>query len=461
MSEDVFLKEFNNLNITPEVGIDLETVQDTLSGLGVSGMYTGVYGKENKKIRAYKKDKYKLTFGESVMEDKPTRHETKKPSIADIQYHKKHETEKPSISSHIYGESLDVSDLMDDIRVDERNRQISEDVEREVRAESSVYRRKRLFDKMKKNKHNLESDSEHEDLGDIDELLNEMEADKQIKQDEYINLNPPQSPKNEQLGEEPDIAFTPVLTQQDEFDDYFETFKEPTEHKHDTNDELDIKEEKDEGLRIHDNALGGNGDLMNESDLNYVDLLDDGHHDDPLHDDPLHDEPSGELHEGWFDDILRESGIPRPERRHHSQVSDRGNIHDWEGGAGDGPENIGLNDYIRDMMLESNEEKYGNVLDTSELTEGFEDILKGSDIPQNIRNLQFERRAMARGDTKMAARLRESNKAYRTSTGSMRKKQKEEGKRKKNDRNRYDQVSLVRESNLNHLRSISELLPTL
>jgi hypothetical protein len=295
--------------------------------------------------------------------------------------------------------------------------------------------------------------------------LDLMKADEDIRRDEYFDpIPPPFSAPQEQLGDEPDDVYEDVdvdgmlgwksydelLKEQKPVQKITSTLKgDEMDEKH---LEHDIKDQPTGDFKEQKSMNGGNGDLLSENDVNYLDALPDGLLGWKSYDELLKERIINKPKYESFDDLLRESGIPRPERKYQSRIpNDDPHIHNWDGSAGDGPEDTGLRDYTRNELL-GEEKGYADVVDISDLSEGFESMLDGVNIDPHIQAIRNQRRAKARG---------ESTKPYRTSTGAMRKRQKEEGRRMKNEKNRYDQVALVRESNLNHLRSITELLPSI
>ena len=205
--------------------------------------------------------------------------------------------------------------------------------------------------------------------------------------------------------------------------------------------------------------IGGDGDLMDETDIKYPDVMDDG----KLNDSNQLPNPEwGELKNAYDDFVntISESAIPRPERAFDAHIADSyGGVHDSEGGAGDGVEDIAERDYLRARIF-GEDEKHANILDVVGVDDEYKNLL-AEPVDPLIRQVQMARRARMRGDTSMAPRLSESNKPYRTSTAKMRMRQAEERGNIKNQNNRYDQIALVRENNLNHIRSITELLPSI
>jgi len=284
----------------------------------------------------------------------------------------------------------------------------------------------------------------------IQEIMRQNEADKKIEREEYINLNNPKRGSSVALPleEEPDNDYSTQLQQSENL---YRLQDEPDIERKISN-ELEIK---DETNFKHDNHTGGSGDVGLQNDDNYEngeDMIGEDYNIYSSYEEYNTDKDA-------YNQMVKESGVYRSERKYNSNIAeDEAGIHTFDNSAGDGPEDIGERDYIGEI-LQDNSDSLEHMRDLSMQTDDFGDFTKDTQTPQNIRNIQKERHANLRGDTRTASRLRQSNKAYRTSTGSLRKQKPEEMGKKKNERNRYDQVQLVRESNLNHLRSITELLP--
>ena len=110
----------------------------------------------------------------------------------------------------------------------------------------------------------------------------------------------------------------------------------------------------------------------------------------------------------------------------------------------------------RDIL---DEEKYGGPEGSEassgfddQFPEGFEDLFDDK-RPSNFREIQQARRDKKNGKRSFSA------KAYQLITGKLRSRQPEE-KGAQFGRGRRNQINLVRESQLNHARSINELMPT-
>ena len=151
-------------------------------------------------------------------------------------------------------------------------------------------------------------------------------------------------------------------------------------------------------------------------------------------------------------------------------VLERGGNMGGSGGA-DAPEDIGRGDNLRgqladdeDEMDEKNGGSDGSI--PSSAASALDDPdgeykNMGSALGQNpdVRNMVNARRARAAGADVALPRMKNGIKPYRTSTKSLRQTQKEE-RLNSMYRGRRTQVDLVRTDALNHLRSVTELLPS-
>ena len=272
--------------------------------------------------------------------------------------------------------------------------------------------------------------------------IHESKADVEVKSDEQINpVDPDVAQVSEQLGEEPDDAL-PVL---DDEDNFTELSGMDYKHGFDTTDaEQNIRYVNDEvGVLPEDEDFigGANGDVP-ENGIRYLDVESDGEIDEK------NPGQEGDPTAHDYEITVGMAGLPRTERKFGSQIAGDNVDHNWDGGAGDDPESIGLRDFNRTQLIDvPDEEKYGGMVASSLLAEDFGDPSAGLDKSDLERMIQKARRKGGK-----------MPKLFPTKT--IRQRQPEEGGNQQNRRNRYDQVSLVRESSLNHMRSVSELMPT-
>lgn len=300
-------------------------------------------------------------------------------------------------------------------------------------------------------------------------------VDAKIQQDDYIPVQEHRRMAVSSLEEEPK--------------------EQPYETQRADEQTMDIKHTEpdiDEELKIHntsegnhDNAQGGNGDTFREVDLNYRDIESDD--ESPFNFNGIFDEEvdmaeilrqdternyreSSERKNKEYEDYVRRNVLPSTERKLGSDITDRPNaLGDLGGTNGDAPEDIGRDDYLRGMLDEKDErdEKFpdpsAGVLPIDALNDPDEDYKSlGGGLTKDamVQTVINTRRARARGEKKQYPKLGQSVKPYRTSTKTLRQTQKEELKPSMRD-GRYTQVNLVRTDALNHLRSITELLPSL
>ena len=111
-----------------------------------------------------------------------------------------------------------------------------------------------------------------------------------------------------------------------------------------------------------------------------------------------------------------------------------------------------MRDELKVNIIGADDEKHGGIMDIMHQTEGFADLQGSLDKSDLERQFQKSRRNKAQGKQGKMPRL--------FPTKQIRQTQAEEGKPQLNRRNRYDNVALVRESGLNHMRSVSELMPS-
>lgn len=272
--------------------------------------------------------------------------------------------------------------------------------------------------------------SQEEDKGD---------ADREVKDDEYIDPTMAVTePVNESLGNEPDDSL-PTETEGDagntasssvndieQTNESEQAVRYGTESKHDENPAL----------------TGGNGDQLNEVDLNYNNQLESGETD------PYPEEEKSLV--DIYEEMVGKYGFRQPGYG-SIQLPDTVR-HNWEGGAGESVEEIAMRDELRTRIVGDDDEKYGSLVSTLTQTDDFGDLQGGLDKSDLERQFQKSRRDKARGKQGKMPRL--------FPTKQIRQTQAEEGKPQLNNRNRYDNVALVRESGLNHMRSVSELMPS-
>ena len=281
----------------------------------------------------------------------------------------------------------------------------------------------------------------HADELEIARMEEEQLADVEIKDDEYvIPIDPEVDPEVDPLGDEPDIPQNVIISNEE----LLAGIDQGDEHKHDVTgaDDQAIRYAKEGDFKEDPDFTGGNGDLLSEIDLNYRNRLVDGEYD------PFIDPAGvGERYDD-IEDVYGHSGLPRTERKFNSQIAQDLAPHSREGGAGESVEEIALRDYIRTQLIDTpSEEKYGELVDMSMQTEEFGDFDGG------LAKTDLERQ--------MQSARRKGGKMPRLfPTKTIRQSQPEEGAPQRNRRNRYDQVALIRSSALNHMRSVTELMPT-
>lgn len=351
-------------------------------------------------------------------------------------------------------------------------------------AEQPTEQKQSFADFYKEVKQEYEVAQEVESWGEEPRTLQEIDfgspIDEDIKSDEYITRGiEPETKSPEQLSDEPDVATVPTDLQRVDIPAAYTELSHTEGHefdeKHFETDEFKIKLEPATDVIPENPALaGGSGDLIREPDADYLDVLEDGKDDISListgeafpfslEDLGYTAERGREIYES-LEDVLSRSGLPRPERKFESSVAqDEPGVQNWdgylEGSAGDAPEDIGHADYVRSTIFGDDEGKYAQVVDLGEIEDDWKEMLQsGLDKPPEIAAIQKARRARAAGDTSAAPRLSESTDPYRTSTRAIRKDTKEAPTKRGS---RYTNVGLVRESRLNHLRSISELMPNI
>lgn len=353
-------------------------------------------------------------------------------------------------------------------------------------------------------------------------------ATDEIKRDEYIlSGQEPQTNAPEQLSDEPDAATVPTNLQMVDYPDVYTDVHpgDELDEKHLDSNELKVRYEPEGKFPENPALTGGSGDLLREPDVRYGDVDIEQYDTQPQAtnegwidirgtsieseeeqpygmyqtlidslEEQKHSATSQEYSELMdqiaairrvfnlersyenTEDQLRTSMIPRAERRYGSQIAqDVPGLHNWEGrydgSAGDGPEDIGLDDFLRAGILGADEGKYARTIDLSSVSDDWSDVVNiGLETSENIRDIQRQRRARAAGESSKAPRLPDNvaravatakasadPEPYRTSTGAIRKST--EGQTRRGSR--YTNVGLVRKSRLNHLRSITELMPTI
>jgi hypothetical protein len=283
-----------------------------------------------------------------------------------------------------------------------------------------------------------------------DDTLDDDVNDTDIRDDEYIDpvtttiLAPP-----EPAGGEPDDVVGDLQDGMDmKHGEHLDTAEVDA-------DAQGVRYADEDAFEEDPDFTGGNGDLLNERNgLNYVNELDGVESkEDRVHADI--DDPWSRLG-GSFDAEVAESGLPRTERKFDSHIaSDAPGVHNWDGGAGDDPESIGMRDFNRSELLRSSQDdeaKFAGIVNMDGLVEDFGDPSHGLGRTPLEKQIQAARRARARGGRAPMPKM--------FPTKVIRQKQPEEGASKLNSRKRYDQVALARESALNHMRSVSELMPT-
>lgn len=185
-----------------------------------------------------------------------------------------------------------------------------------------------------------------------------------------------------------------------------------------------------------DKAVGGDGDLLNENDLNYQ-----------LKPKPV----EVSVYEG-----IPETKMPLYNRDIASSSDDAFGSDTTEfksGGAGESPEDIAHRDYMNKFL--EYETKYGSY-DKEILPEGFEEVKFGTETTDEIKSIRQHNFDKQQGIQSKQPKLN-----LVSTTKSLRQTQDEEKGVSRSRSGRQNQVNLVRQSELNHLRSIYELMPSM